>query len=264
MNKIISSFFFLALLSYVHAGTYYVDPVSGEDSATSDCSLSTPCKSLNFVVKKNSGSKDILEIILAPGTYTGASNAQIEFSNINRVNLTGILAVDGTRPRLDCQKTNSSISIANALGYVVFNNIEITNCQSNAIGGALNLNRLNKMTINNCIFSNNIAANGGAINSVNTGSIYITNSLFTNNSATSNGGGVNMNTGTLIVLASSFVGNSAGNSGGAVYATELTEVNMKNTLFRSNIAGSQAGGIYEQTSQLDCERDGASRCESRS
>lgn len=110
-------------------------------------------------------------------------------------------------------------------------------------GGAIN-NNDGTITINNCIFTNNIAGyNGGAIAS--NGTATITNSIFTNNTITRNGGAINNYAGTLTVKNCTFYNNYAGRDGAAIAISKSNTISqIENSIFINNEAGDWAGAIY--------------------
>ena len=105
---------------------------------------------------------------------------------------------------------------------IELNNITFFNVTTNRVnGGALQLNG-QKISINNCIFYNNIingtsVYEGGAI-SVNSSSIEtkITDCYFIDNFCSNNGGAIRWIANNGVLIGCKFIGNTATNNGGAI------------------------------------------------
>ena len=124
---------------------------------------------------------------------------------------------------------------------IELNNITFFNVTTNRVnGGALQLNG-QKISINNCIFYNNIingtsVYEGGAI-SVNSSSIEtkITDCYFIDNFCSNNGGAIRWVANNGVLIGCKFIGNSATNSGGAIKWLG-TDGFIRNCLFKDNKA----------------------------
>ena len=124
---------------------------------------------------------------------------------------------------------------------IELNNITFFNVTTNRVnGGALQLNG-QKISINNCIFYNNIingtsVYEGGAI-SVNSSSIEtkITDCYFIDNFCSNNGGAIRWIANNGVLIGCKFIGNTATNNGGAIKWLG-TNGFIRNCLFKDNKA----------------------------
>lgn len=134
-----------------------------------------------------------------------------------------------------------NISFTCDANEIELNNITFFNVTTNRVnGGALQLNG-QKISINNCIFYNNIingtsVYEGGAI-SVNSSSIEtkITDCYFIDNFCSNNGGAVRWVANNGVLIGCKFIGNSTTNSGGAIKWLG-TDGFIRNCLFKDNKA----------------------------
>ena len=131
---------------------------------------------------------------------------------------------------------------------VRFNNLTLKDNQGNCNGGAIA--NIGKLTLYNCIFSNNrsLRNGGGAIISVG-GILIVENCIFNNNYAPSAGGAIDVSTGQLFISNSRFTGNSVPrrtvgemSGGGAIYTGRDAVASISNCVFEENIA-SYGGAI---------------------
>jgi parallel beta-helix repeat protein len=222
-------------------------------------------------------------VIVAPGTYTGTGNRDIDF-------LGKAITVRSTNPNdpdivaatiINCQGTSSSphrgfyfhrseappsilagITIINGYAaasgggiYCNSSNPTVINCTfsrnsaSSAGGGMYNYS--SSPIITNCIFSENSAYGGGGMYNELSSSLSVTNCTFSNNSAYLNGGGI-YNYGSNPTLTNcTFSGNSTGNSGrgGGMY-NDSGNPTLTNCTFTNNSAVDygDGGGMYNENS----------------
>ncbi len=179
---------------------------------------------------------------IANGTYSGLNNRQID---INK----NITIIGENRDTTVINGSNTA-QIFNTLSgnTIIIQNLTFTQGYSTAgwYGGAI-YNRAN-LTIENCNFTNNLAANhGGAI--FNIGNCIVLSSVFYNNTANSRGGAI-QNQGNLTVNDSTFFGNTAVVQGGAIVNWVLN-LNINNSTFINNSAGLDAGAIYNYVGILN-------------
>ena len=134
-----------------------------------------------------------------------------------------------------------NISFTCDANEIELNNITFFNVTTNRVnGGALQLNG-QRISINNCIFYNNIingtsVYEGGAI-SVNSSSIEtkITDCYFIDNFCSNNGGAIRWIANNGVLINCKFIGNTATNSGGAIKWLG-TDGFIRNCLFKDNKA----------------------------
>lgn len=111
-------------------------------------------------------------------------------------------------------------------------------------GGAISTTNLDKMTIRNCYFHDNIAEEGGAIYIGNGEYVYLENNIFENNHSNTSGGAILIPFGkaTLTLKGNNqFIGNTA-SSGGALWL--LNPQTIPGGTFRNNEADSLGDAIY--------------------
>jgi len=119
-----------------------------------------------------------------------------------------------------------SVSVS---GSVAIEGLSFQNASASAINGN------EKVSITNCVFTDNSASNGGAVYSVGN----ITNSTFTNNSASDDGGAVYYDySSSSSITNSTFTNNSASDDGGAVYYdySDSSISSITNSTFTNNSA----------------------------
>lgn len=119
------------------------------------------------------------------------------------------------------------------------NNMEITECENNADGGAI-INEGN-LNIDNVTFTNNRAQYGGAILNHNT--ITISDCALINNSASNGGALANTNYATATITGTTFDSNSAVTMGGAVYNEHYSTMTIDESTFTTNTANN--GGAID-------------------
>ncbi|MBZ9570083.1 Ig-like domain repeat protein [Methanobrevibacter sp. TMH8] len=187
---------------------------------------------------------DIIE--LDEGTYTGNNNTNM---TINK-NIT----IQGNGPTgkiiLDAQGLSRIFIIDNNLD-VIFINITFINGNSTngglyGHGGAIiNMNQATKMTLIDCVFTNNTAlGSGGAI--LNQGNISLTGCNFTFNNAGGLGGGLyNIYSANISLINCNFISNFATDAGGGLLIHSNTKYfEIINCSFISNSAISIGGAIF--------------------
>ncbi|HKY45781.1 MAG TPA: right-handed parallel beta-helix repeat-containing protein, partial [Pyrinomonadaceae bacterium] len=185
-------------------------------------------------------------------------------------------------------KFGNVVETATISGMTVSNGFINNSTSGLGDGGAVSFSG-KTLTINGCVFSNNIGAgSGGALfvlaklnvtdSSFNdnfsstdnggggaifvVGALNVSNSTFNNNVANNHGGGINANTsgqngGNSTIHNSQFNGNSSDAGGGLAVATavgvQANEMRVTNSTFDrnlSNLLNSRGGGIYHATGTL--------------
>lgn len=166
---------------------------------------------------------------------------------------------------------NNQLNLTNC---IFDNNIDNGGISGNpplAKGGAVNYEGGGSLTINNCTFINNVAANnignrgvGGAVTytllnniGANTGSLTISNSTFMNNRATVSGGAISLavtdqgGPNPVMITNNTFTGNQAtgggGNPGvgGAIESTGTHQITVQFNRITGNTAPGGGSGVYQ-------------------
>ena len=139
------------------------------------------------------------------------------------------------------------LEIAEEVNNITLNLLTITGGNANngstpfsMFGGAILINGLTNLTINNSTLSNNSAEFGGAITN-QIGIVTINNSTLSNNFAANNGGGI-INGGSLTITNSTLSQNSTLDSGGAI-SNFLGTITLNNSTLSENSASNIGGAI---------------------
>ncbi|MCR4660607.1 MAG: hypothetical protein K5765_01240, partial [Clostridia bacterium] len=140
------------------------------------------------------------------------------------------------------------------VGIVSLNNVVLRNNNATC-GGAIMLtnndyyktkNAKYCATINNCVFSSNVATeSGGALYCVGP-SVDINNSDFNSNYATEKGGAIYSDCLDLYISNTSINYNSVLKKGGAIFAYDGSVCHLSNVTIKGNEAGDIAGAIYQR------------------
>jgi len=189
---------------------------------------------------------DFDTVIVAPGTYKGSGNRNINFNGktitLQSTNPADPQTVSATV--IDCEgyargfvfqmAENGGSTIA---GFTVTNGNGLT-------GGAVYCSNSSSPLITNCVFINNSSYLGGAIACTNTNtSPKITNCTIKENSALVGGGAIYCNGASPNIANSLIIENSA-QKGAAVYTDNAGNPVIENCTISQNTASSSAGGIY--------------------
>jgi parallel beta-helix repeat protein len=192
-------------------------------------------------------------VIVAPGTYTGTGNRDIDF-------LGKAITVRSTDPNdpnivaatiIDCQGTSSSpyrgfyFHSGENVGSVL-NGLTITNGYA-TYGGGISCDG-SSPTITNCTFSGNSAYNGcGMYNS--SSSPTITNCTFNGNSASYSGGGMyNYRSSSSPTITNCTFSDNSALYGGGILNSDHSNPTLTNCAFSGNIASRSGGGMYNNNS----------------
>ena len=137
-------------------------------------------------------------------------------------------------------KEEGGILSVSADGSVAIEGLSFQNASDRAISA----NR--KVSITNCIFTNNSASDdGGAVYYNDHSSGTITNSTFTNNSASSGGGGaVYSSSSSSTITNSTFTNNTASEGGAVFYSFQVSSGIISNSTFTNNSASENGGAVY--------------------
>lgn len=263
-------------LTSLNAATYYVNTTTGSDawdglSAESLGGNVGPKATIQAAVDV---AVDGDTILVAPGTYTGSGNQDIDISNkaIILQSETGpadcIVDADGSSSEhhraflLAANCTLDGFTIQNGYAnsgggiYISASDPIIANCiltanHANGSGGGLACVNANP-TLADCEFTYNTATSGGGIY-ISEGDLQITDSRIINNDVLGSetgmyylGGGICCESDSSLTMESvRIAGNYAGSFGGGIFIddSDLTAVNC---LFTGNWANVYGGGIYHQ------------------
>ena len=132
--------------------------------------------------------------------------------------------------------SGSALDFFYALGTIISNCKFISNAAPS--GGGIKTNAGESLTINNCVFSDNVAtAYGGGISVDGGGVLTIKNTVFNNNRADRGGGIYKQQGSSLINLTNcSLVNNQATTSGGGINASSHSSITILNSIFWGNTA----------------------------
>jgi hypothetical protein len=181
-------------------------------------------------------------VIIAPGTYTGQGNRDI---NVNKY--IAIQSQDGPETCIiDCNGNQNDQHYGFFMSTGTLAGITVTRGYSNRGGGAITFGSNGNPKITNCVLINNYGAWGGAI-SCGGGNLEITNCSLINNSTidanAGTGGAIYCWNGSFLIANSTISGNSAG-TGGGIYGSLNSNVIIKNCVISNNSAKypSSSGG----------------------
>ncbi len=205
-------------------------------------------------------------ILVAAGTYSGATNINLNFGGKNLILVSasgpGSTTIDcggtsGTNERAFIFKTGET-SAAVVNGFTILHGYE-----SSTGGGAIAISAASSPTIENCVFENDVNGNyGGAIYATGAGSNpAISNCTFSLDSTVGlgSGGGIGMDTSASVAVTNcQFDSNTAANAAAGIYISAATAV-ITSCSFGSNTSSSSDGGggsaIYGVNSQITLASD---------
>lgn len=250
--------FFMA--STASAATINVTTTADVVANDADCSLREAVKVANADSNAiedacTAGSGD--DVINVPaGTYTlslGPNGASDEDANANGdLDITSNMTISGADRDTTILRGSRFID-ANperifdivAAGNPVFTISNLTLTRGGNIsypGGAILNDGTGKLTVQNCLFEDNVASDGGAIDaSTAVSNLEITGSLLRNNTAQNQAGGVN-HQGDATITDTSIINNFAG-SGGAYRQHLGGNVTLTNSHLDGNTASGQGGAM---------------------
>ena len=231
----------------VYTKVVYVD-VSRPDDTEDGLSLASAKKTISAAVNISKDSNYENVILVAAGTYTGASNRDISFGGFD----IKLKSIDGAATTI--------IDLENASRFLVANSGESLNSLIDGFtikngwgdnGGAICLWQ-SSLTIKNCIFNNNsTSAHGGAV-WVNKGQSNIENCNFTNNYSTWGSAVGYYENGSSTVKNCSFVGNKVDNCGALAFDcwTSGVTLNIEKCKFVNNYASGNIASLYLKCYQI--------------
>jgi hypothetical protein len=189
---------------------------------------------------------------VAPGTYTGPSNRNLDFTGKNILLRSSAGAATTI---IDCQTLARGIRFhTGETAAAIVQGFTIRNGLANGtFGGGILIESGANPTIRNCRFTLNHANTGGGIY-VSSG-VALTDCDFEDNSADNFGGGVYGESAIVQATRCSFTQNEAG-FGGGVYAIVAATVNLTDCTFTENAGANLAGGLYASASSVTMRRCG--------
>jgi uncharacterized repeat protein (TIGR03803 family) len=199
----------------------------------------------NMCIYQTDGDLTISDLTFSNGTDWPALDSQADNLTIDNVNFIN---------------NSSDNDYGGALYFYGTGNLEISNSTfdgnsaTTGYGGALEFDEGEDLIITNSTFANNSASDGsygGAMEYEGQGNVIISNSTFANNSAPDGGyGGAGyFETDELNITNSTFYNNSAGSYGGAIYIYANT-ANITNSTFYNN-SSDDGGAIYNDGDEVN-------------
>jgi predicted outer membrane repeat protein len=278
----------LAIPAYIQVidttSTWYVD--GSVTFTTGDgTSWATAFQTIQSGIDEATAAGGYQLVLVADGTYSGASNINLDFGGADIYLRAEDLYGTGACT-IDCQNSDRGFIFNDGeTSDAVVDGFTITNGYSAVDGGAIHCSNLSSPTIVNCTLSDCYAdSNGGGIycgvdcnvtidnctfTSCTTsalgygGAIYcytcapaITNCDFDSNMA-QDGGGISIDTdaGPVTIADCTFSGNIAGRYGGAVSLNENSHSNISNCSMADNVAASDGGAVssvYSFATMTNC------------
>ena len=224
----------------VYTKVVYVD-ASRPDDTGDGLSLATAKQTISAAVtmSKDAGYENV--IVVAAGTYTGASNKNLDFGGFD-IKLrstagaaTTIIDLENSGRFLYLHTGESKASWLD--GFTVKNG-------SINVGAAI-YTESGDLTIKNNVFRDNYAtAHGGAIYG-GTSNLDISSCKFDNNRANSYGGAILATNTTINISNCDIIGNT-GSHGAALFIEHGTVAKTENCRFLSNLAYSEGGVVHSQ------------------
>jgi len=188
------------------------------------------------------------------GTFTITGNLTID----EKVHLYG--GFNGTESELSERDLNNK-TVIQGTGHIILNadgivldGFKISGNTGNRSTEALGLASGNSYVLKNCEFDNNTntssyaadSGGGGALKCLNIVKLELINCTFTGNNTNAggvNGGAIWCSSSSLIITGCTFAGNEAtGANGGAIHCKASSDLQINETVFRDNIAGSNHYG----------------------
>jgi predicted outer membrane repeat protein len=187
-------------------------------------------------------------VLVAPGTYTGALNRDIDFDGRN-INLIAEGGRDLTT--IDCQSEGRAFVFSGAESpYATVEGFTVRNGSAEE-GGAVHITN-SSISFMECAFEDNSAGFGGVFFLGQEACPYIESCTFDNNYASEYGGGIYTYSARPYVVYCDFTNNSAGKSGGAISCKTWTVASILSSSFVGNTSH-DGGAIYMGTlfAQMD-------------
>ncbi len=240
------------------AKTWHVDPGGSGDAPT---------------IQAGIDSADIGDVVLlAPGTYTGPGNRNVDFKG-KAVTVSSSAGADVTT--IDCQGVGRGFIFTSGEGvYSVLSAVRVVNGSHALFGGGVYCVNTSPRIENNIfsgnqagfrggalycdaslaiitgnVFDGNEASYGGAVSCVGFSSLELTNNEFRSNTAGISGGAIACRASAPSIQQNRFSDNTALNDGGAIYCDQGSSPTISINTFRNNSAqgGGGALGLLESS-----------------
>ena len=246
-RNLIHQFSMLLLIlvtSYISAEHYHIVP----NDATSQCqnysawTCFTLAEFASNISQLDQGNK--LTIIFLPGEHTLTSRLTI--TGPQNITLTGQNSSNSSMYTIKCQGTSGFEFIA--IQSLNIEYLEFTGCGNVSYGGAIYINRTDRVIIKGCHFiDNHVTRYGGALRLENTMATNVEASIFNKNSARSNesdgfGGAISIVDGALFTNTSNYTNNNADSRGGAI-VVEYGNISSTTDYYINNSVDYRGGAV---------------------
>ncbi|MFH1690645.1 MAG: right-handed parallel beta-helix repeat-containing protein [Candidatus Eisenbacteria bacterium] len=189
-------------------------------------------------------------ILVAPDTYTGPSNRDLDFGGVNM-----LLVAEGDRVDtvIDCEGAGRGFHFSTGEDTtLVIQGFTVTNAVADTGAGAKCIMGSSPKFVD-CAFSGNTATDRGGGISCRSSSPVVVGCVFDGNVVS---GGTYAYGGAISCIANAdariagcdFTGNEADGFGGAVYCNQQSDPRMTGCTFSANTAGSGGGGLFSVSS----------------
>lgn len=205
-------------------------------------------------------------VLLAPGTYSGPGNRDIDFKG-KAVTVQSSAGAEATT--IDCQGLGRGfLFVRGEAPQSVLSGVRVTNGSHALFGGAIYCVKTSPTIEDNIfsgneagfrggavccdtslaiirgnVFESNEAAYGGAVSCFGRASLEITNNEFRSNSAVISGGAVACRASDPAIHENRFYENTAGNDGGAIHCDQGSGATISSNTFEDNVAAGNGGAV---------------------
>jgi predicted outer membrane repeat protein len=145
----------------------------------------------------------------------------------------GILEISGSAVTIEGLTFRNAVGAIRNLGPLVISDSVFADNQDTASDGGAAIRASSRVTVNNCLFTNNVSDGFGGAITISFGLLHVSGSTFTGNSSGGRGGAINTHA-SFTITGSTFTGNTAW-LGGAVFAGT-----DNNVITASTFAGNSA------------------------
>jgi predicted outer membrane repeat protein len=251
-------------------GTQTIIVGNGTYTGTGNYNISIDTDGINLTIESENGPDVCIINANSLGRVFSLSNVNIADSVVIRgftisggvapnifggggiYNHNSVLTVENCRILNNSSTKGGGIYTGGTVGSLVMTDCIIAGnvCSSSSGGGGMHINNNASVTATNCIFRSNSVSSP----SMHAGCMYITfgvvdfqNCLFEGNSANGSGGVFYAIDSTVDITNCTFVGNKCTSNGGVGFITEssfATTINVKNSIFRDNVADNFGDTFY--------------------